>query len=177
MLHAVPISKGKIFSGRKWTAIQHNDALGEKNQNNSITGFPLSSFHFPSVFHSPAVHIISYTLASPLSSPELNIFCNNRAWRDVFYASSESQRNSSIEAIENSRKEMSNLLCWSRAFAVYEWIFFFCGLSIPVCLINLQNVNISSAASLHPSCRRVFLTCILLPRHNDENINANMTIH
>lgn len=43
-----------------------------------LPAFLSSSFHFPSVLYSPAVHIISYTLASELFSPDLSVSCNDK---------------------------------------------------------------------------------------------------
>lgn len=103
---------------------QHNDVL-EKNTI-PLPAFPLSSFHFPSAPHSPAAHIISYTLASPLSSPELNIFCNNKSMkRRVLFSiqiTKEKLKRGDLERYVNVKAGC--LPCWSGlSFSQYSCMF------------------------------------------------------
>lgn len=108
----------------------------EKKHNNKtvpLPANPLSSFHFPSVPHSPAVHIISYTLASPLSSPELNIFCNNRAKRCILCSSQITKEQLSRGTFEYKRRKCLICCCHVRMFFQF-FLFRFC--------VFCQNVNL-----------------------------------
>jgi len=137
---------------RKWPATRHTDGMIQIN-NNAMTSFPLSSFHRPSVLQSPAAHIISYTPASPSSPPELNIFCNDRAWRDAFYASSKNHKAAAQER-QFRLQGKTCLICDAEAGHSLRTVGCIC---VCACLTNLDTrqvdmcVNLSMAGSLNPA--------------------------